>query len=213
MPGGAGSASPQRRHEGGAWRGNSVQQTSQIGARESRGRSEPQREQEVGKRVQLKLSRGLRSTRTTARQRVVCDGGTSLTALRESLWKTHLAVAQRQFELPDSVSIAQSQFRAPARDLGAKFLGKEKSSETRATPFAAPGWKFQLLDAPHRFGAGVHVERWVAADPRSLAISACARVAALPRGRLRVRAPVRVHARRRFGYRDARCRWRFARRP
>ena len=86
-----GSASPQRRHVGAAWRGNSVQQTSQMGTKESRGRGEPHKEQGAGKKVQLKLSKGLRSTRTTARQRVVSDGGTPVAAMRESLWKTHLA--------------------------------------------------------------------------------------------------------------------------
>jgi len=76
----AGSASPQRWQTGEVWRGNSVQQTSQMGTKESRGRGEPHSEQEAGKKVQLKLSKGLRSTRTTARQRVVSDGGTSITA-------------------------------------------------------------------------------------------------------------------------------------
>jgi hypothetical protein len=98
---------------GGAWRGNSVQQTSQIGAKESRGRSEPQREQEAGKSVQLKLSKGLRSTRTTARQRVVCESGTSVVRMLKSLGKTHLAIAQRPLQLPDTASIAQGELRVP----------------------------------------------------------------------------------------------------
>ena len=86
-----GSASPQRSQTAPVWRGNSVQQTSQIGTEESRGRSEPHREQEAGSSVQLKLSKGLRSTRTTARQLVVADGGTWFAVMTESLRKTHLA--------------------------------------------------------------------------------------------------------------------------
>lgn len=85
------SASPQRGHTAADWRGNSFQQISQMGTRESRGRGRPHKEQEAGKNAQLKLSKGLRSTRTTARHRVVCEGGTSTAAMRESLWKTHLA--------------------------------------------------------------------------------------------------------------------------
>lgn len=146
--GGAGSESPQRWHVGGAWMGNSIQQTSQIGTRESRGRSAPQREQEAGKSVQLKLSKGLRSTRTTARQRVVGDGGTSLTAMRESLWKTHLAIAQRPSGLPGSASIAQLEFRAPApavSEVCRKAAGKEKSSE-RCGPPSAAHWFYFFSD-------------------------------------------------------------------
>lgn len=88
---GAFKASPQRIHTGPVWTGNSVQQASQIGIDESRGRGEPQRAQEAGRSAQLKLSMGLRSTRTTARHRVVCEGGTSVMRMPESLWKTHLA--------------------------------------------------------------------------------------------------------------------------
>jgi hypothetical protein len=85
------SASPQRAHASPLRTGNSVQQTSQIGTEESRGSGEPQRAQEAGRRAQLKASTGLRSTRATARQRVVSDGGTSIVSEPESLRKTHLA--------------------------------------------------------------------------------------------------------------------------
>jgi hypothetical protein len=40
--------------------------------------------------VQISASMGLRSTRATARQREVCDGGTSSVSEPESLRKTHL---------------------------------------------------------------------------------------------------------------------------
>ncbi len=90
-PAGALSASPQRAHTGSLGTGKSVQQTSQIGTGESSGRGEPQRAQEAGRREQLTASMGLRSTRTTARHRVVGDDGTSLVPLPEFLWKTHLA--------------------------------------------------------------------------------------------------------------------------
>jgi hypothetical protein len=88
------SASPQRAQAGTVWTGNSDQQTGQIGTEESAGRGEPQRSQEEGRRAQLKLSIGLRSTRTTARQRVVCARGTSVTRMAVSLEKTHLASGQ-----------------------------------------------------------------------------------------------------------------------
>ena len=44
-------------------------------------------------RAQLKESMGLRSTRTTARQREVPEAGTSHVSVPESLRKTHLTVA------------------------------------------------------------------------------------------------------------------------
>ena len=75
--------------------GISVQQTSQIGTEEKRGRGEPQREQEAGRRAQPTASRGLRSTRATARHREVSDGGTSNVSEPESLRKTHLTWAAR----------------------------------------------------------------------------------------------------------------------
>ena len=83
-------ASPQRAHKGPLWTGNSVQQASQIGTEESCGRGEPQRGQKAGRRAQPKASMGLRSTRATARQREVSDGGTSSVSEPESLRKTHL---------------------------------------------------------------------------------------------------------------------------
>jgi hypothetical protein len=88
---GAPRASPQQAQMGAFSTGNSDQQAAQIGAEESCGRGVPHRAQEAGSSVQLKLSRGLRSTRTTARHRVVCDGGTSVIRIPEFLLKTHLA--------------------------------------------------------------------------------------------------------------------------
>ena len=88
-------ASPQRAQTEPDWTGNSDQQTGQIGTEESSGKGEPQRAQEVGRRAQLKLSIGLRSTRTTARQRVVCANGTSAVRIAVSLEKTHLASGQK----------------------------------------------------------------------------------------------------------------------
>lgn len=82
--------SPQRAHARPLWAGNSAQQTSQIGTEERRGRGEPQRTHEEGRRAQLNTSTGLRSTRTTARHRVVSGGGTSNVSEPESLRKTHL---------------------------------------------------------------------------------------------------------------------------
>jgi hypothetical protein len=87
---GRSSESPQREHAAPSRAGISAQQTSQIGMEESRGRGEPQREHVAGRRVQVAASTGLRSTRTTARHRVVSDGGTSNVSEPESLRKTHL---------------------------------------------------------------------------------------------------------------------------
>src|ERR1035438_263144 len=87
---GAARVSPQRAHRGPLRTGNSVQQRSQIGTEESRGRGEPQRAQKAGRRAQPNASMGLRSTRATARQREVSDGGTSNVSEPESLRKTHL---------------------------------------------------------------------------------------------------------------------------
>ncbi len=88
---GASSRSPQHAHRGPLWTGNSVQQTWQMGTEERCGRGEPQRTHEAGKRAQLKASMGLRSTRATARQREVSEGGRSKVSEPESLRKTHLA--------------------------------------------------------------------------------------------------------------------------
>src|SRR5208282_1960731 len=86
----------QRAQTGPLWTGNSDQQTGQIGTEESCGRGEPHRAQEEGSRAQLKLSIGLRSTRTTARQRVVCASGTSVMRMAVSLEKTHLALKRNR---------------------------------------------------------------------------------------------------------------------
>ena len=91
MSAGAARVSPQRKHRGPLRAGKSIQQALQIGAEESCGRGEPQRAQEAGKRAQPKASMGLRSTRATARQREVSDGGTSNVSEQESLLKTHLS--------------------------------------------------------------------------------------------------------------------------
>jgi hypothetical protein len=54
-----------------------VQQESQMGTRVKRRREPPQRAQEHGNKAQERLSAGLRSTRTIARQAEVCESGTS----------------------------------------------------------------------------------------------------------------------------------------
>jgi len=64
-----------------------------MGTKERRASGEPQREQEVGKIVQATASRGLRSTRDTARHLEISDSGTSIACERESLLKTHLTWA------------------------------------------------------------------------------------------------------------------------
>jgi len=87
---GASRVSPQEKQTGAVWRGISDQQASQIGAEESCGSGEPQRVQEAGRNAQLTASTGLRSTRATARQAEVSDGGTSNVSEPESLRKTHL---------------------------------------------------------------------------------------------------------------------------
>src|SRR5947209_14955023 len=69
--------------------GTSIQQTSQIGTEERRGRGEPQRAQPEGRKAQLAASSGLRRTRATARHVEVLDG-TSNVSEPESLRKTHL---------------------------------------------------------------------------------------------------------------------------
>lgn len=96
-PVGAFKASPQRTQKAPVWLGNSSQQASQIGTKERRGSEEPQRTQEAGRSVQPRLSRGLRSTRTTARHREVSESGTSVLRMPESWKKTHLASGLSQF--------------------------------------------------------------------------------------------------------------------
>lgn len=88
---GSSRESPQRTHAGLEWRGISVQQASQIGTEEKRGRGDPQRVQNEGRRVQLTASMGLRSTRAMARQREISDRGRSIVSEPKSLLKTHLA--------------------------------------------------------------------------------------------------------------------------
>jgi hypothetical protein len=66
-----------------------------MGTEESCGRGRPQRTHEAGKRAQLTASMGLRSTRATARQLEVSEGGTSNVSEPESLRKTHLTCSGR----------------------------------------------------------------------------------------------------------------------
>jgi hypothetical protein len=61
-----------------------------MGAASKRGKGVPQSAQEVGSRTHPSASRGLRSTRATARQRAEDDGGSSTDSEPESLRKTHL---------------------------------------------------------------------------------------------------------------------------
>ena len=77
-----------------------------MGTEERCGKGEPQRAQQEGKRAQLSASMGLRSTRTTARQREVSDGGASLVSKPESMLKTHLTPGPARFitrRLADSI--------------------------------------------------------------------------------------------------------------
>jgi hypothetical protein len=133
-------ASPQRAHEGPDWTENcdqqSDQQRGQIGTEESCGRGEPQRAQEDGSKAQLKLSiglrsmrAGLRSTRTTARQRVVWASGTSDLRMAESVWKTHLASGNAGPMQPDGESIAQLDFRPPFQALGDEQVKESGGAE------------------------------------------------------------------------------------
>jgi hypothetical protein len=66
-----------------------------MGTEENCGKGEPQRAHEAGKMAQPRASTGLRSTRATARQREVSNGGTSNVSEPESLRKTHLASGGR----------------------------------------------------------------------------------------------------------------------
>ena len=84
-----------------------------MGTEESCGRGEPQRTQGAGKRAQLTASMGLRSTRATARQREVSEGGTSNVSEPESLRKTHLTsrpAQRRTRRLGDSILGARRGF-------------------------------------------------------------------------------------------------------
>jgi hypothetical protein len=61
-----------------------------MGTEERCSRGQPQREQEAGRRAEPIASRGLRSTRATARQREVSDSEPSIVSEPEFLRKTHL---------------------------------------------------------------------------------------------------------------------------
>lgn len=89
-PAGAISDSPHRWQAGPRATENSVQQELQIGAEERCGREEPQRAQRAGRIAEANASIGLRSTRTTARQREVSDGDRLRSREPELLRKTHL---------------------------------------------------------------------------------------------------------------------------
>ncbi len=99
------------RHTGPLEKGISIQQASQTGTEQRRGSGEPQREQGAGRRVEPIASRGLRSTRTMARQRDVSDSEPSIVSEPEFLRKTHLTLAAREMEIAApalSISIALS---------------------------------------------------------------------------------------------------------
>jgi hypothetical protein len=111
---GAFRLSPQREQHAPLRTGNSAQQASQIGTEERRGKGEPQSAQNAGRRAQLKLSMGLRSTRATARHLIVSDGGIPLARMPKSLWKTHLAYGQIRRGTPlDAPSIAHLKCMPP----------------------------------------------------------------------------------------------------
>lgn len=81
--------------------GISFQQTSHTGAEERCGRGEPQRTHEAGSNAEKSASRGLRSTRTTARQRDVPEYGRPNTREPELLLKTHLTAHADKTRCPD----------------------------------------------------------------------------------------------------------------
>lgn len=82
--------------------------------------------------AQLKLSKGLRKTRTTARQRTVCDGGTSAVPMPESLWKTHLASGRST-----TSSARYAQYSAIRNRLQAAKLRSSKPLKLRSKRTAA----------------------------------------------------------------------------
>lgn len=130
-------ASPQRAQAPSPRAGNSPQHGKQIGIKESRGRGEPQRAQEEGRRMQLKLSKGLRSTRTTARHQMVSDGGTMVVLAPLTLWKTHLASGRSSKMLPVAPSIAQDEFSAPAQRSHSPSPRSEKGNQPHERQRAA----------------------------------------------------------------------------
>jgi hypothetical protein len=114
--------SPQREHRDPDWTGTSDQQAAQIGTEERRGSGEPQTEQESRKTVQLTASKGLRSTRDTARHLEIPDSGTSSVDERESLRKTHLA------EAAVAIAATQAQYTCGVKlkPIGGASLGSRK---------------------------------------------------------------------------------------
>jgi hypothetical protein len=69
-----------------------------MGTDDSCGSGEPQRVQGAGRRTELIASRGLRSTRATARQRDVSESEPSIVSEPWFLLKTHLTWASAAFE-------------------------------------------------------------------------------------------------------------------
>ncbi len=148
---GSSSGSPQRTHAGLEWRGISVQQASQIGTEEKRGRGDPQRVQNEGRRVQLAASTGLRSTRAMARQRVISDGGRSIVSEPKSLLKTHLAreaVAN---------TATRSQYTDPSAVVPIRFTrGVSSDTERSAAILAKAGRGRAPIRCNERTGAEAH---------------------------------------------------------
>ena len=87
--------SPQQAQTVSARDANSAQQDGQTGTRENCGMGKPQRTQGAGSKAQPSASSGLRSTRTTARQRDEPEGRATSGRESERLWKTHLTCSQR----------------------------------------------------------------------------------------------------------------------
>jgi hypothetical protein len=138
--------SPQRAHKVQSRTGKSAQQSSQIGAGERRGKGQPQRAQSSGRRAQLKMSAGLRRTRTTARQREVSGGGTSFANKQEFWWKTHLtSCGGARYASPrGQYTPAATPIAIASAGVGARRLGKQWSSRNRFGWTAGGGKKRRL---------------------------------------------------------------------
>jgi len=131
--------SPQRSHTGSVWTGTSAQQASQIGADERSGRGEPQRAQTEGSKTQPTASMGLRSTRATARQAEVPDGGTLSISALGSLLKTHLSQGRWRpaSSVPLSLLLSSLVCRFRANPLHEKLV-ELSFGDQRATTYANP---------------------------------------------------------------------------
>jgi len=76
-------------------------------------------------------SKGLRSTRTTARHRVVSDGGTTVVLAPVILWKTHLAAGQRNSDIAPRAQYSATGNRrssASSREHCLSWYGDEDNS-------------------------------------------------------------------------------------